>query len=331
MRNFVVGLVLTLAVAASLIVVIDRFQDGGDPRDVHDLRDRLDKLEALLDPRETAPPPEKPDGNGMRKPPGARGIAEVLELCEEIEGMILDSEKSLRRDLRGIYEKLLARIEEMAARGGGSSGAASDDPTAKAALRMKLKEMGVTVHGDEMVEVTGEVLEPSRALELIAVAAGGRAHESLLLIDCVPSALKIGLEDIGLIETESNRETGKYAEDAKGGYVYVIWEGLKKPRRVEDMILNRATNETMVRTPFMFTASRVYTDTRTWERHFAADVYKNVISLTWNFSVEAILACPLDAAHNENIWAPCADTSAPPGTKVRVLIRDTPHEGWDKL
>lgn len=331
MRNFVVGLVLTLAVAASLIVVIDRFQDGGDPRDVQELRERLAKLEALLDPRETVSPPEKPDGDGARKPPGTRGIAEVLELCEEIEGMILDSEKSLRRDLRGIYEKLLVRLDEVAASAGGSTGAASDDPTAKAALRMKLKEMGVTVHGDEMVEVSGEVLEPSRALELIAVAAGGRAHESLLLIDCVPSALKIGLEDVGLIETESDRETGKYPEDAKGGYVYVIWEGLKKPRRVEDMILNRATNETMTRTPFMFTASRVYTDTRTWERHFAADVYKNVVALTWNFSVEAVMACPLEAAHNENIWAPCADTSAPPGTKVRVLICNAPNEEWDKL
>lgn len=329
MRNFLLGLVLTLAVAASLIVVIDRFQDGGDPRDVKELRERLAKLETLL---AVEPEPKKPNGDRMPKPPpGTRGIAEVLQLCEEIEGMILDSEKSLRRDLRGIYEKLLARLEEVAASGGGAAAGAPDDPAAKAALRMKLKEMGVTVHGDEMVEVSGEVLEPSRALELIAVAPGGRAHESLLLIDCVPSALKIGLEDIGLVETESDRETGKYPENAKGAYIYVIWEGIKKPRRVEDMILNRATNDTMTRTPFMFTASRIYTDTRTWERHFAADVYKNVIALTWNFSVEAVMACPLEEALNENIWAPCADTSAPPGTKVRVLIRNAPNPDWDKF
>ena len=160
---------------------------------------------------------------------------------------------------------------------------------------------------------------------------GGRRHESLLLVDCRPSALKIALEDIGLVETEPDKQDGSYPAEAKGAYIYVLWEGIKKPRRVEDLILNRATNETMTRTPFMFTASRIYTDPNSWERHFAADVYKNVIALTWNYSIEAIVACPLEAAAREDIWTPYADTCAPPGTEVRLIIRNAPHPEWDKF
>ena len=327
MRNFLLGLTLTLAVAASLIIVIDRWREDRPERSgVEDLEARLERIETLL----SAPPKpvadEKPDAE-VTTPPGQRGLGDVLTLLEELEGMMLDSEKSLRRDLRGVYEKLLARMDEISTAGA----PVGDGKAARETLHIELKKLGVTIHGDEMVEVAGEILEPSRALELIAVAPGGRAHEALVLIDCRPSALKIGLEDIGLVETESSRDTGQYPGDAKGAYIYMLWEGLKKPRRVEDMILNRATNDTMTRTPFMFTASRQYTDTRTWERHFAADVYKNVIALTWNFSVEAVLACPLEAARNENIWAPCADTCAPPRTKVRVMIRNAPHPDWDKL
>lgn len=329
MRNFLLGLVLTLAVAASLIVVIDRFREDRPENDTKALEARLEKIEALLTAK-PAEPEKKDPGSGITPPPGQRGLAEVLTLLEEIEGMILDSEKSLRRDLKGVYERLLARIDEISVGGGGGEGA-GDSKAAREALHIELKKLGVTVLGDDMVEIAGEILEPSRALELIAVAPGGRAHEALLLIDAKPSALKIALEDIGLVETEADRDTGKYPEQSKGAYIYVLWDKIKKPRRLEDMILNRATNDTMTRTPFMFTASRMYTDTRTWERHFAADVYKNVIALTWNFSAEAVLACPLEDALNESIWAPCADTSAPPGTKCRIFIRSKPHEDWDKL
>ncbi|MAG54712.1 MAG: hypothetical protein CMJ83_00320 [Planctomycetes bacterium] len=336
MRNFLLGLILTLAVAASLIVIIDRFQAGGDPRDVENLSQRLAQVEAVLAGPKTTPEPDgKTDGvldpnPGVQLPPGTATLSEVVTLLEEIEGMLLDSEKSLRRDLRGIYEKLLLRMEELESSGVGPA-AGTADPATREALYGKLTELGVKVTPGEMIEVQGEILEPTRAIELIAVAPGGRAHESLLLVRATPSAMKIGLEDIGLVETDADPHTGKYPQEAKGAYIYVMWDGLKKPRRVEDLILNRATNDTMKRAPFMFTASRFYTDTRTWERHFAADVYKNVISLTWNWSVESIVACPLEEAQNENIWAPCADTCAKPGTKVRVFIRKEPNELWDKI
>ena len=96
-------------------------------------------------------------------------------------------------------------------------------------------------------------------------------------------------------------------------------------------MLNTRTRDTMQRTPWIFTGSRYHTDTRTWERYFAADLHKNVIAITRNYSLDCILACPLEEAVDENIWAP-DDVGCPaPGTKVRVLICREKRPAWDAI
>jgi len=182
------------------------------------------------------------------------------------------------------------------------------------------------------VEVKGAVGRPSQTLELLGIAPGGRAHETLLVMDATPSALKLAFEDLGLTEVpDPNPTTGNYKKDADGVYIYVMWDGLKKPRRAEDLIFNAKTQDTMKRTKWVFTASRFYTDTRTWERHFAADLHKNLISITTNYSTDCLLACPLEDASNQQIWGPDDIGCPDPGTKVRVMFCLKPRPKWDKI
>jgi hypothetical protein len=349
MRNFLLGLVLTLAVSASVIVIIDRFQVGGDPRDIDEIRSRLSRIETALDvaPREgSSTSKDGSDGkasgseNGLpqdtfQKPllPGGRSLSEIAKLQEETIGMLLDSEKALRRDLQKVYERILARLDELStqvAAAGPATGV--NDAAGRLLLEEKLKEMGVKIVGDDALEIEAEFLEPNRGtIEFVAVGEGGKAYEALFLTSAIPSAVKIGLEELGLVETDAD-ESGKYPPDSRGTYIYVMWEALKKPRRLEDLILNRLTNETMERTPWMFPASYFYTDHRTFERLFAADVYRNVISLAWVYAPQGVLACPLEAAdRQDDVWAPYEAGCPPPGTRVRIIIRTSPSEEWDKF
>ncbi|HMS16419.1 MAG TPA: YdjY domain-containing protein [Planctomycetota bacterium] len=359
MRNILLGVLFCTTLASSLVVLayglgfkrpgfdeaVERAVERHLARHMAETRDSEPKrtessrrptiseaMGATGDPSSSAPPSgEDPSSKetGLRPMKKPATLSEVVALLSEIEGMILDSEKAIRSDLRTIYEKLGNRIESLQA---AAREPEQSEPVAKAAFRSQLKDLGVTVSPDEkMIEMVGEVLEPSRVLELAIVAPGGRAHESLLIVEVTPSALKLGLEDIGLVETEPDVNEGTYPAGAKGAYIYVLWDGIKKPRHLADMILNLRTNTTMERTPWMFTASRMFTDTRTWERHFAADVYKNVVALTWNYCLDAVLANPLEDAKDETIWTPHPDLCPPAGTKVRIFMTTEPRPEWDKI
>ncbi len=193
--------------------------------------------------------------------------------------------------------------------------------------------MGVKVIEEEgMVELRGEIGRPSQPLEILCAAPGGRIHEALMVVKVTPSALKLALEDLGLKEVPDPDPTwGKWIENPDGVYIYVMWDGLKKPRRAEDLILNARTRDTMTRTKWIFTASRFYTDTRTWERRFSADLHKNVIAVTLNHSLDCILACPLEDAADEQIWTPEPTICPKPGTPLRVMFCLKPRPLWDKI
>jgi hypothetical protein len=341
MRNVLLGIATCTSLATSIVVLVIGLGIGRPS-----LQESIEKMVANSkssaveksdpsDPKSAAGTPEgllhpfELEGGTIPTKEKPQNLSEVIALLSEIEGMILDSEKTLRADLRTIYEKLLSRIDTLQAKAQATEG---NETAAMAAFRSRLKELGVTVHSEQhMVEVVGEIVAPSRALELAVVAPGGRAHEALIMIEVTPSALKLALEDIGLVESEPNEADGKYDPDAKGATIYVIWDGIKKPRQLADLILNSKTNTTMVRAPWMFTASRTFTDTRTWERQFAADIYKNVVSLTWNYSLDAVLASPLEDAQDETIWSPHPDLCPPAGTKIRMFFCRDPNLQWDKF
>lgn len=326
MRHILTGVVLCLAAAASVVVLLDRL--GVAKPSIRDLAKRIEAIESAAGQSTPEDPPSSPRPAPGRRDAKTDPMSEIIALLSEIQGMMMDSERILRSDLRLIHEKLSQRIDALA----GSSAPAAADPLAKEAVRQKLREMGVTVVEDQgRLEMSGEIIAPTHLLELAIVAVGGRAHEAVIMADITPSALKIGLEDIGLVQTQPDPETGAYPPDAKGAYIYVLWDGIRKPVQLADIILNLRTNTTMERGPWMFTGSRFFTDSRTWERQFAADIYKNLVAIDWRYSLEAILACPLEDGANDKIWTPHPDLCPPAGTKVRIFIANAPQPEWDKI
>jgi hypothetical protein len=329
MKQFFLALVLTLAAGASLLILYDRLRAWPDSP-TQAIEQRLSALEAKI----SKPVPPEQAGTGSDARPADNsdlmGLYKTLnERVADVEGMVFDAERNLRADLRGVYERLLSKLEQLTV----AAAPMMPPAAAKREFRSKLLEMGVKVVEEEgMVEVKGAVGRPTQTLELMGIAPGGRAHETLLVLDATPRALKLALEDLGVKEVpDPDPTTGRFIENADGVYIYVMWDALKKPRRAEDMIFNAKTRDTMQRTKWIFTASRFYTDTRTWERHFAADLHKNIISITANYSTDCILACPLEDAANEQIWGP-DDVGCPdPGTKVRVMFCLKPNPVWDKI
>ena len=332
MRNILYGIVGCLVTAASVVILIQHL--SANRVSLNDLEDRLAGIEQKLGPTtEVLNKEEKRErpsvSEAMRQTESPDKLSEIITLLTEIEGMILDSERTIRSDLTRITTSLLKRLDAL--EGKIEAGDGTSQAAAKEELRSRLASMGVKVIEQEgMVEIEGEILQPSRVIEFAAVAAGGSAHESLALLNVTPSALKIALEDIGMQETNPD-ERGGFPPEAKGCYVYVLWEGIKKPRRMEDLILNKATKSTMERGPWMFTASFFQIDKRTWTQQFSADFHNNIIAIAAKFSEGAILACPLEDAQNENIWEPHPDLCPPAGTKIRLFVRTEKNEQWDKI
>ncbi|MSR75478.1 MAG: hypothetical protein EXS14_08435 [Planctomycetes bacterium] len=318
MRYVALGLVLSLLSAAALVVLIDRSRGGPPPS--AELLQGMERRLAALEQRLAAP---------ARSSNDPRTIAEIATLTEETQSLVLDAERGLRRDLQGIYERLLARLDELSLRNNAS--AAEADPAARAKVHARLAELGITLRLDAgELELSGAFSETDRPLEFLAVAPGGRAYEALFLVDVAPAALKVAIEELGFTETDPDPETFRWAADTRGVFVYAHWEGEAHPCRVESLVWNRETDAPMQSTPWMFTASRFFTDNRTWERYFAADLYKNLIALSLTYAAEALLANPLDCASNENIFYPNKDRCPKSGTKARLILRKEPHPEWDK-
>jgi len=324
MKSFLVSLILTLALAASLAVLYDHFHPRTDPA-IERMEQRQKALKKALSPLlASTGEHEQEDGTSNLK-----SYAKLSQRLTDLEGMVFDAERNLRGDLKGLYEKLLARMDalELKLKAGGASGD-EGKMTAK-----KLAALGIKVTPEEgLAEISGTVAHPSKSLELLAVGPGGRAHEALLMVEARPSALKSALQLLGVKQAPPpDPQSGRWKKDLGGVYIYVLWKGQKKPRRAEDMILDAKTQETMQRTRWIFTGSHWFTDTRTWDRHFAADLYKNIIAITTNYAREAVLACPLPDAVNQQIWFPSEFSCPPPQTRVRIFFSVKKRPLWDKI
>lgn len=339
MRTFLLSLAITLAVAASVIVIIERLSPRGGP-DQRALREALSRLERIekrfLEEPDPAAMADAASGSGS----GARTadtlardgdrLSELKTLVEEVQEMLLDMDRDQRRALKGMYERLVERIDEIST-SAPSGGAGAGSVAQREAVLTKLKSLGVELDLDaKMAMVKAEVGAPTQVLELVASAPGGRLHESLLVMNVTPGALKLAIEMLDIPEVEFDFENGKWPEGAKGVYCYVRWEGLKKPRRLETMLWNTKERDTMRHTPFMFTASYMETDSSNWERYLAADVYKHVISLTLKYASPSILCCPLPEAAVEDYWVPF-DRNPEAGTEIDVIFLAEPNPKWDQL
>jgi hypothetical protein len=143
-----------------------------------------------------------------------------------------------------------------------------------------VKLPGVRIVGGDKksIELTGKVSLTNNILEFIAVEPGGRDYESLLTVDCKPSALKFGLLLIGCAEGETNGSPLT---------IDVEWQEAGKPRRipVEAWLIDRRTGKTPPKLPFFFSGSGFVQDLFTSNKVFQADAEQAHIALWWQPSI----------------------------------------------
>lgn len=332
MKIYLVSLVLTLAAAASLVVLVKALTGSGEERALRELGGRMEELSRSVRNLEQglAEIRREPGGDGAESAGPedlARWRRDVMELLTEVEQLTFDLERNLRKDLKQIYEQLLGHLERIHR---------SLQPEIPPEERRRQLEEQLKAQGVELDREAGRLAfqavmtRPEKPLELLITGEGGRTHETLLVCDVPGSLLRRALEELGLTEVpDPEPATLEWPEDADSVVIYLSWEGLEHPRRVEDCIWNAQAEATLERTPWMFTASAWATDLETWERYFVADVYENLVAITWNRLSESVLACPLKATIRENIWFPAEGACPEAGTKVRVVMSQQAVEAWD--
>jgi hypothetical protein len=345
MKIAVIWFMCMIVVAASALIIVDKVMDLVDPKSrvapsavptnqtprsasAADpaLLERLDKVEKLLDsvrqmldiPELEAPESRDPDNPG---PPPQAGLGERLQW---LEAELADLRRQQNRDLMQIFARLRRRLDEMEATLGKSAG-----PDSRARIE-DLKKFGVAYDAEaKLISMEAAFAQPTRVLEFVAVGSGGNVHESLLVVNARPSALKRAIEMMDVAEAgDPPYDPAKLGKDTFV-YVYVKWPGRATPIRIEKLLRNASTGKLMAPTPFVFTASRPFIDPRTWDERLSADINKMLIGLTWNYGSEAVITSPAPEAESEHVWTPEVDAIPEAGSPATLLVSREERPEWN--
>lgn len=185
---------------------------------------------------------------------------------------------------------------------------------------------GLTIHGGEhkFIEATGQMAITNGILEFIAVETGGRDYESLVTLDCKPSALQFALILIGC-------EAGTVPFRAKAGekigdrlQLELEWTAAGKATRqpVEALLRDRKTNKVPANLPWIFTGSYFVKDL-SGQEVFLADVEKAFISLWWSSAIPVNLGGEFGNPYrSEDQGFEVNSAAVPPtGTPVKLIFR----------
>lgn len=211
----------------------------------------------------------------------------------------------------------------------------------EAALAQSLSEQGV--HLDTragVVSIEAEVLVRDDLLEYLLVGPGGAAHESLLTTRARPSVLNVGLLALGLEPGKNAVWTPKdplpTREEMRQGiapyevtppqgdalHLYVGWREESQVHfyRVEDLLRDLSAGRTMRRHEFVYLGSRMVPYGRERTETFAADLYQNLICVTYFSDGFTLLTAALPESIEQTIWMANAWLLPPQGSKVALVL-----------
>ena len=339
MKAAAISVLVVVAFAASMIVILDRIS----PRERKASPDPAPEAKApavdpaLLKKLAAIEGRIKAMADGLRAPvdsaesrsADAAAPLTMSQRVEAIEASLFDFEKNARREIRLLYDKTRQRFDEIDAK---LEGLASRPATPEERVKFvaDLKNQGVLY--DETAKrftVRGLFAQPTRELEFLAVGDGGRAHEALIVMDVVPSAIKRAALDLGLKPGRAADFSTNRPPEGDGLYVYVGWKGRPAPVRIERLVMNRKTGKTAREVPLVYLGSREIVKEVTWDTYNAADVYKNVIGLTWNYSGDTIFAASDPTGDDEYAWGPNLDLLPPPETPLVMTFAKERITEWE--
>ncbi|MEM9345917.1 MAG: YdjY domain-containing protein [Planctomycetota bacterium] len=210
------------------------------------------------------------------------------------------------------------------------------DPIAEAIKQVNDQDNGVTINADKKhVDIEATVcLRRGEFLEMFACTRDTREHESILVIDAMPSTMHLGLLLLGL-------EPGKplwYDRDfdppklvpAKGPEVEVLIvikvDGVEREIPANRWVQDNKTKEMMKGNTWLFAGSQ-FADFQD-KQVYHADLNGSAISLV-NFG-DDLLTLPntlTDANEShDKVWAPRTKAIPEVGTKVIIRLRPKPAE-----
>lgn len=189
-----------------------------------------------------------------------------------------------------------------------------------------LEQMGVRYRpATRSLEVGGVVNMEEGLIEVFACAPGGKAHESIIVLDCVPSGVHAGLIALGLeagTPVEVGTEANYRPPEGPGVIVEVHWiddVGTERTRRAEDWILDTTTEAPMPHVEWLFTGSFMQSVTGDpADATYAADYVKSIVTTYHDSST--ILENPLAKGNDDTVYYAHTDAIPPVGTPVTVVF-----------
>lgn len=161
----------------------------------------------------------------------------------------------------------------------------------------------------------GEINMDEGSIEYLAVAPGGKTHESLLRVNVRPLHLQVALLMLDL-EPKNVLKTQGDPRAPQGDPVDLLvrWRtpsGEKREVRAEEMVIDGAVSKPMPRLSWVFTGSRIA------RQGFQADLEKSLVAV-WH-DPTAILDNPLPGGNNAYL----VNSRATPrrGTRIEFVVR----------
>jgi hypothetical protein len=168
------------------------------------------------------------------------------------------------------------------------------------------------LRAEASLEVDGWVNMDRGPVEVFACAPGGKTHESVVVLDCVPSGLHAGLLALGLSPGgpfSLGPDGVLQPPTGDGVLIEARWtdaSGMSQVARAEDWIWNVAQGRAMERAAWIFAGSYLVPQQgRPGETRYAADTVKSLV--TTYHDASAILENPWpgddDTRYHANIHA----------------------------
>lgn len=177
---------------------------------------------------------------------------------------------------------------------------------------------------ERTVTCNGVVNMDAGAIEYLAVAPGGKLHESLLRVDVRPLHLQVALLLLGLEPKNALRVQGeKKTPEGDPVDILIRWrdaQGNRREVRAEEWIAEMPKGTPLASGPWVFTGSRIIRE------GFEADLAKSLVAV-WH-DPAAILDNPRPGGSN-NVHSVHPKRVPKRGTRIEFVVRavEVPKEG----
>jgi hypothetical protein len=227
--------------------------------------------------------------------------------------------------------------------------AAAQDPTPKLSPELErlvatLAEQNVQLDASRgIIAIPVDIDVRDDLLEYLLVGPSGAAHESVFVTPVKPSVLNAALIALGASPgtnaiwkpknpppSEAELRAGAPAYDVQvpqgdGFFLYSGWKVGDEVFffRIEDMIRNLGTGQSMTRHAWVYLGSRMVESNRKGHEHeqqFAADLYQNLISVVFFSDGYPLLTGALPECVDQHVWMANAWLLPERGTRVALFL-----------